>query len=104
MDPCTRKRMHAKYCYSIGDMYTEIPYNAVNHGNYYFRPYHYSHVGQQQMVAARWGADHRIPYQTNLFAALYSALGIPLPVYLDEEQERRSRRDRSPSDHFTPVP
>lgn len=104
-DPCTHKRLQAKYCYTPGDMYPESFYFPVNHGNYYFRPYTWSHVGMQQQIAARWGADPRAPYQSQLFSYLYDQMGIPLPTPdSDSEDDRIPMRDRKPSDYFTTVP
>ena len=103
-DPCTRKRLQAKYCGTPGDMYPESPYFPVNHGNYYFRPYTYAHIGIQQQIASRWGADPRAPYQSELFCHLYSEMGIPLPYADSDEEDSIPSRDRKPSDHFTTVP
>lgn len=104
-DPCTRKRLQAKYCGTPGDMYPETPYFPVNHGSYYFRPYTYSHIAQQQAVATRWGADPRAPYQSILFSQLYQEMGIPL-ISADRDYTgmKIPPRDRKPSDYFTTVP
>ena len=101
-DPCTRKRWKAKCCGTPGDMYPETPYCAVNHGNYYFRPYHYSNVARHQAIAARWGADPRAPYRSDLFYALYAELGIWPPV-ADDEPAYIPPSQRRPSDHFKPI-
>ena len=83
-------------------MYPESPYCAVNHGYYYFRPYHYSHIAQQQMIAARWGADPRSPYRSDLFYALYSELGFWPPAD-DEPDDDVPSHQRKPSDFFRPL-
>lgn len=104
-DPCTRKRLQAQYCYTPGDMYPESPYFPVNHGNYYFRPYTWSHVGIQQQIASTWGADPRAPYQSEVFAHLYEDMGIPSPyTEIDEPLVSIPVRDRKPSHWFTTVP
>ena len=104
-DPCTRKRLQAKYCYTPGDMYPRSPYFPVNHGNYYFRPYTWSHVGIQQQLASTWGADPRAPYQSQVFDSLYEEMGIPLPIIESNyEEDHIPMRDRKPSDYFTTVP
>ena len=57
------------------------------HGYYYFRPYHHSHVTQQQMVTA-WGGDPRNPYANEIFQRVYAqykaetgeGVSAPLPL------------------------
>ena len=86
-------------------MYPESPYFPVNHGNYYFRPYTWSHVGIQQQIASTWGADPRAPYQSEVFAHLYEDMGIPSPyTEIDEPLVSIPVRDRKPSHWFTTVP
>jgi len=97
--------LQANHHHTTGDLYHESPYFPVNHGNYYFRPYHWAHVAQQQQIAATWGADPRAPYQSDLFCFIYTEIGIPLPDYTHENMEDNIHpRDRKPSDYFTTVP
>ncbi len=46
-------------------------YYPVMHGYYYFRPYHHSHVAQQQLTATSWGEDPRAPYANSVFQKVY---------------------------------
>jgi hypothetical protein len=64
-------RCLSKHCRSTGDMYQHYPYYPADHGYYYFRPYNYFKVAEQQHLAERWGADPRWPYDTDALVRLY---------------------------------
>lgn len=48
--------------HSACSMPPHYPYFPSMHGYYYFRPYHHSHLVEQQNLAAQWGEDPRKPY------------------------------------------
>ena len=48
--------------HSACSMPPHYPYFPSMHGYYYFRPYHHSHLAEQQNLAAQWGEDPRMPY------------------------------------------
>jgi hypothetical protein len=64
-------------------MYPRTTYYPEAHGYYYFRPYNYVHVAQQQAIAVGWGADPRNPYSNEMFQGIYRQLEVP--YYLPEE-------------------
>ena len=41
------------------------------HGYYYFRPYHHSHVRQQQALVGSWGGNIAHPYANEIFETVY---------------------------------
>ena len=59
-------------CLGACSMPPHYMYFPQSHGNYYFRPYNYRHVEQQQREAEAWGADGRQPYARTLFDKLYT--------------------------------
>jgi hypothetical protein len=56
------------------NMHPHYPYVAQPWTYYYFRPYNYTHVKQQQEEAAGWGADPAQPYGRKLFDKVYEDL------------------------------
>ncbi len=58
------------------DMPPHIPYQAPWDHYYYFRPYHYLHVPQQQEVVDGWGWDVRNPYSNEVFKDIYEGLDV----------------------------
>jgi hypothetical protein len=58
------------------DMPPHIPYQAHWPHYYYFRPYHYLHVPQQQEVVDGWGWDIRNPYSNEMFKDIYEGLDV----------------------------
>lgn len=58
------------------DMPPHVPYQAPWDHYYYFRPYHYLHVPQQQEVVDGWGWDIRNPYANEMFKDLYEGLDV----------------------------
>ncbi len=48
------------------------PYAPALHGTYYFRPYHPSHLRQQQEAAVGWGGDASHPYSSEVFERVYA--------------------------------
>jgi len=102
-DSATHIRCRAAWNLSPGDMYPWRPYYPVCHGNYYFRPYHFSDVWKQQQIAARWGANPASPYTSgDLFEQVYLEMGIPGAEYFERVPSPESTKVR-PSDHFRPI-
>jgi hypothetical protein len=60
------------YFVSLGDMPQHYPYFPEMHGYYYFRPYNYVHVPQQQEFVGSYGGDRRDPYSNELFKVIYA--------------------------------
>ena len=52
-------------------MYQHYPYQPDNHGYYYFHPYNYTAVWQQQQWIATIGGDPRNPYSRTVFIPVY---------------------------------
>jgi len=57
---------------STCDMQPHCPYFPANHGYYYFRPYHHSHIAAHQASVASWGGDRRNPYSNAIFSRIYA--------------------------------
>ena len=61
--------------HSPGDMTQHIPYVAEPKNYYYFRPYNWFHLPEQQAEAAIYGTDPRNPYDNRVvFDGLYDGL------------------------------
>ncbi|MCA9176309.1 MAG: hypothetical protein KDB14_17605 [Planctomycetales bacterium] len=58
-------------------------YSAVDHGNYYFRPYNYRHIRVHQEAVTSWGGDPRNPYSNEIFETIY-AEGVPAAIQWDD--------------------
>ncbi len=54
------------------NMPPHYPYFPGMHGYYYFRPYHESHLTNQQALAVQWGGDARNPYANEIFRSVYA--------------------------------
>lgn len=64
-------------CHPCGDLHPHYPYDAWPKTYYYFRPYNYRHVRQQQEQAAQWGASAGLPYSNEIFQSVYSRFESP---------------------------
>lgn len=65
-----------------GNMVPHTPYEAWPKTYYYFRPYNYMHVQQQQEQAIQWGADPGLPYSNAVFQQVYHTFeeeSLPAP-------------------------
>jgi hypothetical protein len=62
----------AIWAQSACSMFPHYPYFPSMHGYYYFRPYHHSHIVQQQQTVAGWGGDSRNPYANEIFQTVYA--------------------------------
>ena len=71
---------------STGDFPGHVPYAAPYFGYYYFRPYNWSMVAEQQAIAAKWGGDPRIPYGQDVFERLYASLPVPEATPFDRNK------------------
>ena len=73
------------------NMLPHYPYFPAMHGYYYFRPYHHSHVAQQQLTVTAWGGDPRNPYANRIFEQVYAqyeadqAAALPAPEPLSPD-------------------
>jgi hypothetical protein len=74
-------------------MSQRIEYWPVDHGYYYFRPYHMSHVAQQREIARSWGEDPRNPYDHKVFDRVYATL-----------RSERSASEEGPVLHESRIP
>ncbi len=101
-DPVTHTRYRALWNLNPGDMVPWAPYFPEYHGDYYFRPYHWTQVFEQQRIASRWGADPRMPYTSNVFQAVYAELGIPEAPGLEQLPPPNGAK-KKPSDYFESV-
>ena len=57
-----------------GNLHPHLPYEAHPKTYYYFRPYSFLHVQQQQEEAMQWGADPRAPYSNAIFREVYDEI------------------------------
>lgn len=91
------------------DMPPHIPYQAPWDHYYYFRPYHYLHVPQQQEVVDGWGWDVRNPYSNEVFKDIYEGLnvaeiedvpsparGVPQPAEAENQTDNQVKDDAAP--------
>jgi hypothetical protein len=102
MDPWTKARCHALWSCDPGDMHPWVPCWGECNANYYFRPYYWKHISIHQQIAARWGADPRSPYTSDVMQQIYQELGIAeTPEY--EELPTPGNEKSKPSDHFESV-
>jgi hypothetical protein len=65
------KGFYPSPCYSPGNMPQHFPYIAAPKNYYYFRPYHWMHIADQQLEVERYGGDPRHPYKNDLFEGVY---------------------------------
>jgi hypothetical protein len=68
---CKGERCSASPLCPFGDLYPHFPYEAMPRTYYYFRPYNYTHVRQQQADAMQWGASPGQPYANQAFENVY---------------------------------
>jgi hypothetical protein len=81
------------------DMPPHIPYQSPWDHYYYFRPYHYLHVPQQQEVVDGWGWDVRNPYSNEMFKDIYE--GLDVAEIEDVPPSPRARPKPTPADGET---
>ncbi|TWT51586.1 hypothetical protein KOR42_34740 [Thalassoglobus neptunius] len=62
-----------KWCrvWTTGDMYPHYAYKPEHHGYYYFRPYNYVTVLEQQEIGVRLGENRNHPYSIEVFDRIY---------------------------------
>jgi hypothetical protein len=86
-------------------MSQRIEYWPSEHGYYYFRPYHMSHVVQQREIARSWGEDPRNPYDHKVFERVYAALQAERQALANgpEIRETRVRRKRARSNELRAI-
>ncbi|MDA1051391.1 MAG: hypothetical protein O3C40_13045 [Planctomycetota bacterium] len=58
-------------CNTPGDMTLHIPYRSHPHNFYYFRPYNYFHIEEQQREVMYYGGNPRHPYANKVFQRVY---------------------------------
>lgn len=61
-------------CRSTCNLRQHVEYFPYAHGNYYFRPYTFSRLLQQQEQAARMAIDPRNPYSNKQFLKVYELM------------------------------
>ena len=66
-------------CHAPGDLHPHTPYVAQPKVYYYFRPYQWRHVLQQQESVMSYGGDPRHPYANTEFLGIYEGLETPAP-------------------------
>ncbi|MEX0819630.1 MAG: hypothetical protein WD070_08545 [Pirellulaceae bacterium] len=59
---------------SPGNMPQHFPYVAEPKNYYYFRPYNWFHIADQQREVTSYGGDTRHPYANDLFQEVYEAI------------------------------
>lgn len=70
---CHRCRNRCRWyrAHTTGDMFPHYPYFPAYHGYYYFRPYNWMNVFQQQGWIMSVGGDVRNPYSVAMFDRIY---------------------------------
>lgn len=64
-------RFNPSPCHSPGNMPQHFPYVAGPKNYHYFRPYHWTHIADQQHEVKTYGGDPRHPYANDLFQEVY---------------------------------
>lgn len=80
--------------HNVGNMPQHYPYYAEDLGYYYFRPYNYKHIPEQQNAVLGWGGDPRHPYTNReIFDAVYQEVDAPgfAPTPFEPEAVDRPR-------------
>jgi len=67
-------RFYPSPCHSPGNMTQHLPYVAAPKNYYYFRPYNWFHILDQQKEVALYGGDPRHPYANDLFEEVYQQI------------------------------
>lgn len=69
--------------HSPGDMHQHVPYLAMPKNYYYFRPYQWFHIPEQQAEVTSYGGDPRHPYANREFQEIYQEFETPpvVPSY-----------------------
>lgn len=71
-------RFYPSACRSPGNMPQHFPYVAEPKNYYYFRPYNWFHIPEQQREVTSYGGDTRHPYANDLFREVYEAIEAEL--------------------------
>jgi hypothetical protein len=74
--------------HSPGDMHGHIPYLAMPKNYYYFRPYQWFHIPEQQAEVTSYGGDPRHPYANREFEEVYQEFETPPPAEFDIQPTR----------------
>lgn len=69
--PRLRRNGKVPLCRSTCNLRQHMGYFPYAHGNYYFRPYTFTRLLQQQEQAARMGIDPRHPYSNDHYRKIY---------------------------------
>ena len=81
-DRCKNKRAWKK-AHTTGDMYPHYAYFPQDHGTYYFRPYNYTNVLEQQAQIMSMGGDPLNPYSVSMFDDIYEQYYAQFPPESD---------------------
>lgn len=72
--PRLNRKGHVPLCRSTCNLRQHVEYFPYAHGNYYFRPYTFTRLLQQQEQAARMGIDPRNPYSNKQYLKVYEKM------------------------------
>ncbi len=61
---------------TTGEMYPHYPYPPAYHGYYYFRPYNYTNILNQQGEVVAIGGDPKAPYSHKMFIPIYEQIDL----------------------------
>ncbi|MBS0265039.1 MAG: hypothetical protein JSS02_24120 [Planctomycetes bacterium] len=85
-------------------MAQRIEYFPVDHGYYYFRPYHMSHVKIQREIARSWGEDPRNPYDHKVFDRVYASIEADRKAAGQQPESSLKTKPRTPGKTRTTAP
>lgn len=66
-------------CHAPGNMMLHLPYHTANMRYYYFRPYNYMHIAEQQAEAVSIGLPPGQPYSNAVFKQVYAEMELRYP-------------------------
>ena len=72
--PRLNRKGNVPLCRSTCNLRQHVEYFPYAHGNYYFRPYTFTRLLQQQEQAARMGIDPRNPYSNRQYLKVYEIM------------------------------
>lgn len=88
-----------KWCHfhTTGDLYPHYAYYPEHHGYYYFRPYNYTTLLQQQQQAVQLGASPINPYSVSMLDPLMAEFARRYPVEQESYELVRPQRQALPN-------
>lgn len=96
---CGHGCKHMKWCHfhTTGDMYPHYAYYPEHHGYYYFRPYNYTTLLEQQHKAVQLGASPINPYSVTMLDPLMAEFARRYPVKEDSYEQVLPQRESLPT-------